>query len=217
MISVEGCTSLGFVAQRTFMDWERQENSQNSDSGSLAESMDFVYRHVKSARGCTRVVATLEIAFCLVLQGPPGRSLHDGDRVLEFNRSATRDEGCTSWMDQPGILYAFKIFLVMHHLWLTCFLYGRLFVFVVRRLLFLNYSGSTGNGLNDFGWQCLRVAAIAVVTILKSLQTGKTRSRQLVVVGRRRHQQCPRRCAPLNWSAIWITSDVCIDHGCACH
>jgi len=168
------------------------------------ETMDFLYRRVKNVRGCTQVVASLELAFSQVLQGPLGPSSHDDDCGHDLNRSAIRDEGCTSWMDQPGIFFAFKIFLAMHHSWLTCLLYGRLFVFIVRRLLFLNYSGNTGNGFHDFGWQCLRVAAIAVLTILKALQTDKHRSRQLVVVGRRRHQQCPRRCITLNWSAIWM-------------
>ena len=214
LISVEGCTPPGCVAQCILMDWDWQENSQTFDSGSLAETMDYLYRRVKNVRGCTRVVASLEFAFSQVLQGPLGLSLYDGDRGHDLNRSAIRDEGCTSWMDQPGILFAFKIFLAMHHSWLTCLLYGRLFVFMVRRLLFLNYSGNTGNGLHDFGWQCLRVAAIAVLTILKALQTDKHRSRQLVVVGRRRHQQCPRRYITLNWSAIWMCALIT---GGACH
>ena len=217
LILMEGYTTSGCVAHGTLMDWEWQENSQVFDSGSLAETMDCVYGRVKNVWGCTRVVATLEFGFFLVLRGPLGRSFYDGDRGLDFNRSVIRDEGCTSWMDQPGLLYAFKIFLAMYHSWLTCLLYGRLFVFVVRRLFFLNYSGNTGNGLHDFGWQCLRVAAIASLTILKALRIDKPRSRQLVVVGRRRHQQCPRRCIPLNWSAIWMCALITGAHAIDVH
>ena len=114
--------------------------------------------------GCTRFV-------CDALRVRPVYLSSQGvGENLEQKNSVRMVEGCTSWLQNPGLLHVFRLYLAFHQIGIAAILVGRFCVFFLQRLLFLNYTPKSGAGLTDFGWQCLRVAFISILGFMKALQ-----------------------------------------------
>lgn len=194
--------------------------------GSLARCFET------KARGCTLLqhdeIDAAKNSFDMWTVSSSGSSLYVFD-MMRIGRSGSylydrrlyvrKTEGCTSrrqyeseqqhwghaqWYHSEALLNAFRCFLMYHQLATVAITLLKLVVFVLQRILFLNYEGQSKVSLADFGWQCVRVGCIGVLCILRAILVQRARQKRLVIAGKQRFQRVQRRYQTLQWSFIWI-------------
>lgn len=199
--SARGCT-LSSISAKVFIDRTKNSYSHRGEVSSGSPSYHNKPLYYNMPR--------LSLTPCL-----PHAT--EGYTTEDQNLSARRQTGWDPGHQHSGLFVCFRCFLLLHQATMAAFALFQLFVFVIQRILFLNYEGQKETGFADFGWQCVRVGCISFFCIVRALTCQRRRPRQLIIAGKQRLQRVRRRCPTLRWTAIWMCAMVTTAHGIDLH
>ena len=120
-------------------------------------------------------------------------------------------EGCTS-SAFAHLYQALVFFLWLQNLGVGTIGLCKFVIFLVQRLLFLNYDQSKTTQAGELAWQTLRLICVGIGTFWLAIQPHRKRQRCLVVVNHTRRSRCIKPKQAICLSALWMCVMVANAH-----